>query len=58
MLLNVEHGCVLGLDVTSPGELKDPSDAPKGSLVISLPFGFARGVAGLCILSDSICTEY
>ena len=55
MLPNVEHGCDFGLDVTPPGELEDPSDAVKEIWVMSVPFGFARGVAGLCILSDSLC---
>lgn len=51
MLPIVEHGRDFALDVTLPGESEDLSDALEGNS------GFARGVAGLCILSDSIYTN-
>lgn len=56
MLPIIEHGRDFAVDVTSPCEPEDLSDSLKGSSGMSVPFGFARGVAGLCILSDSICT--
>ena len=58
MLPNVEHGRDLGLDETSSGESEDLSDTLEGRSIMSVSFGFTRGVAGFCILSDSIGTEY
>lgn len=52
MLPNVEHGGDFALHVPSPGEPEDLSDALEDIWVMSVPFKFARGVAGFCILSD------